>query len=145
MSLREVIEEQKEFEVACGNEVGETYEVATRQGNIIVEEANELVVAIQDLLWTLRNEPGTFAGDKRAKLLSEVVAEGVDLVYVVASMYNALGLQDEAQRMWLAIHEANMKKVDPVTGQVVRREEDGKILKPKGWQPVDKVKVFKGE
>lgn len=28
----------------------------------------------------------------------------------------------------------NFAKVDPVTGRVTRRE-DGKILKPEGWQP----------
>lgn len=36
--------------------------------------------------------------------------------------------------VWDAVQAANMAKVDPVTGKV-RRREDGKILKPDGWQP----------
>jgi predicted HAD superfamily Cof-like phosphohydrolase len=30
------------------------------------------------------------------------------------------------------VHGANLRKVDPLTGKVIRRE-DGKILKPEGW------------
>lgn len=33
------------------------------------------------------------------------------------------------------VHNANMAKRDPATGHFIRRESDGKILKPKGWQP----------
>ena len=31
------------------------------------------------------------------------------------------------------VHAANMAKRDPATGQFLKRE-DGKIIKPKGWQ-----------
>mmetsp|Transcript_40083 Transcript_40083/g.96672 ORF Transcript_40083/g.96672 Transcript_40083/m.96672 type:complete len:144 (+) Transcript_40083:1-432(+) len=34
------------------------------------------------------------------------------------------------------VHQANMNKRDPATGQFIKRE-DGKIIKPKGWQPPD--------
>ena len=32
------------------------------------------------------------------------------------------------------VHSANMAKRDPSTGHFIRRESDGKILKPKGWK-----------
>ncbi len=35
------------------------------------------------------------------------------------------------------VHRANMAKRDPVTGQFIRRETDGKVIKPAGWQPPD--------
>jgi predicted HAD superfamily Cof-like phosphohydrolase len=35
------------------------------------------------------------------------------------------------------VHEANMAKKDPETGKFIRRESDGKILKPEGWQAPD--------
>lgn len=38
--------------------------------------------------------------------------------------------------MWEAIHGANMAKADPVTGKC-RKRDDGKVLKPEGWQPAD--------
>lgn len=35
------------------------------------------------------------------------------------------------------VHQANMAKRDPVTGKFIRRECDGKVIKPEGWQPPD--------
>jgi predicted HAD superfamily Cof-like phosphohydrolase len=35
-----------------------------------------------------------------------------------------------------------MAKVDPETGKVRRRESDGKILKPEGWQPPNMTKFI---
>jgi len=34
------------------------------------------------------------------------------------------------------VHAANMAKRDPETGKFLKRE-DGKIVKPRGWQPPD--------
>ena len=35
------------------------------------------------------------------------------------------------------VHAANMAKRDPVTGKFLRRETDGKVIKPAGWQAPD--------
>ena len=35
------------------------------------------------------------------------------------------------------VHSANMAKKDPVTGKFIRRESDGKIMKPVGWTSPD--------
>lgn len=32
------------------------------------------------------------------------------------------------------VHQANMDKRDPVTGKFIKRESDGKIIKPPGWK-----------
>lgn len=34
---------------------------------------------------------------------------------------------------WQEVMRSNLSKIDPITGQV-RRREDGKILKPEGWK-----------
>jgi len=60
--------------------------------------------------------------------------ELIDLIYVLVGYGFSRGWPLE--RLWAEIHGANMRKVDPVTGQV-RRREDGKILKPEGWKPAD--------
>lgn len=38
-------------------------------------------------------------------------------------------------KLFGVIHEANMNKRDPTTKQFIRRESDGKVIKPEGWQP----------
>lgn len=38
------------------------------------------------------------------------------------------------ERLFMVVHSANMAKKNPKTGRFERRE-DGKILKPEGWQP----------
>ena len=43
-----------------------------------------------------------------------------------------MGANGEAA--WQEVMRTNMAKVDPVTGKV-RKREDGKVLKPDGWQP----------
>lgn len=35
------------------------------------------------------------------------------------------------------VHQANMAKRDPVTGTFLKRESDGKIIKPAGWKSPD--------
>ena len=35
------------------------------------------------------------------------------------------------------VHGANMAKRDPATGHFIKRESDGKIIKPAGWKPPD--------
>lgn len=43
--------------------------------------------------------------------------------------------------VWKEIQRSNMSKVDPETG-VVRKREDGKVLKPEGWTRPDVAGIF---
>ena len=54
----------------------------------------------------------------------------VDTVYVLLQLARTLGVPFDAA--FNEVHQSNMAKV--VDGKVIRRE-DGKILKPDGWQP----------
>jgi predicted HAD superfamily Cof-like phosphohydrolase len=40
----------------------------------------------------------------------------------------------DAEGAWKEVMRSNFAKVDPRTGKVTRRE-DGKVLKPEGWEP----------
>lgn len=40
-------------------------------------------------------------------------------------------------KIFNVVHTANMNKRDPKTGKFLRRESDGKIIKPEGWQAPD--------
>jgi predicted HAD superfamily Cof-like phosphohydrolase len=63
------------------------------------------------------------------------IADGMaDSIYVIVGAALEYGIPLEV--VWLAVQRANMAKVDPTTGKVLKRE-NGKILKPKSWTPPD--------
>ncbi|NHR06997.1 nucleoside triphosphate pyrophosphohydrolase family protein [Chromobacterium haemolyticum] len=75
---------------------------------------------------------------ERARRMAELLAEGVDVLNVLSGLLMSQGLPLED--MTREIHAANMRKC--VDGKIVRRE-DGKVLKPAGWQPADKEGVIR--
>ncbi|MDN0081400.1 nucleoside triphosphate pyrophosphohydrolase family protein [Crenobacter sp. SG2305] len=100
---------------------------------MLAEEWQEFTDALADYQ-ELAGQPPAEQLRRRA----ELTAEGVDVLNVLAGLLLSQGLPVEA--MFDAIHTANLRK--QVNGQVVRRA-DGKILKPDGWQPVDKEGVIR--
>lgn len=56
----------------------------------------------------------------------------VDILVVTIGAIHSMGA--DATGAWQEVMQTNLAKIDPVTGRVNRRE-DGKILKPQGWQP----------
>jgi predicted HAD superfamily Cof-like phosphohydrolase len=84
---------------------------------LIDEEVNK------ELLPTLRNAPQD---------LVTVADAAIDSIYVITGLLLRLGIPGHL--VWQIVQRTNMAKVDPDTGEVVRRA-DGKILKPEGWQP----------
>jgi len=94
---------------------------------LISEEHNELQ-------YEIRNVKGS--GGSREENLAKLLSEAVDLVYVVMGTCVAFGLPfDEA---WNAIHKANMDKFK----DGINKRPDGKLLKPKDWEPADILKII---
>jgi len=60
----------------------------------------------------------------------------VDIMYYTDNCAAKQGM--DMDRYFNVVHTANEAKRDPATGQYVKRE-DGKIVKPKGWQAPDMV------
>ena len=56
----------------------------------------------------------------------------IDILVVTIGAIHSMGADGEGA--WQEVMRTNMAKIDPETG-LVRRREDGKILKPEGWQP----------
>ena len=100
---------------------------------MLQEEWQEFMTALQDY----RQLPQADAAGQ-TRLRAELAAEGVDVLNVLIGLLLSQGLPLE--EMFAAIHAANLAKC--VNGKVVRRE-DGKILKPEGWQPADKEGVIR--
>jgi predicted HAD superfamily Cof-like phosphohydrolase len=55
-----------------------------------------------------------------------------DMIWVIVGYMKSRGWDCNAA--WEEGAKSNLSKIDSVTG-LVRRREDGKILKPEGWQP----------
>jgi len=56
----------------------------------------------------------------------------IDILVVTIGAIHSLGANAEAA--WNEVMRTNFAKIDPATGKV-RKREDGKVLKPEGWQP----------
>lgn len=64
-----------------------------------------------------------------------------DMIWVIAGYMKSRGWDCDAS--WTEGAQSNLSKIDPTTGKVIRRPEDGKILKPEGWQPPDFAKFVR--
>ena len=63
-----------------------------------------------------------------------------DMIWVIVGYMKSRGWDCEGA--WDEGAKSNLSKIDPTTG-LVRRREDGKILKPEGWTPPDFSKFVK--
>lgn len=67
-------------------------------------------------------------------------ADGIaDLIYVLIFAAHAYGIPIE--KVWAEVQRTNMAKFPG--GKVLRRESDGKILKPEGWEPPDIKRILR--
>ncbi len=55
-----------------------------------------------------------------------------DILVVTIGAIHSMGADGEGA--WNEVMRTNFAKIDPTTGKV-RKREDGKVLKPEGWQP----------
>ena len=100
------------FHEACDQEPSEeNYDMYL---GLIAEEYNELADAI--------------AADDRLEQLDALI----DILVVTMGAIRTGGFDGE--RAWKEVMDTNFAKIDPDTGKV-RKREDGKVLKPEGWQP----------
>ena len=63
---------------------------------------------------------------------TEICDACFDLMWVIVGYMKSRGW--DCENIWDEGAQSNLSKIDPKTG-LVRRREDGKILKPEGWQP----------
>lgn len=56
----------------------------------------------------------------------------IDILVVTIGAIHSLGADGEGA--WNEVMRTNFAKIDSETGRV-RKREDGKVLKPEGWQP----------
>jgi predicted HAD superfamily Cof-like phosphohydrolase len=64
----------------------------------------------------------------------------IDILVVTIGAIHSLGA--DAEGAWKEVMRTNFAKIDKDTGKV-RKREDGKVLKPAGWQPPELEKFIK--
>jgi len=107
--------DQKKFMDACDQTTDGTinekqYELYR---NLIAEEVGELIEAVQN--------------DDRVEQLDALI----DILVVTIGAIHSMGA--DAEGAWKEVLQTNLAKIDSKTGKVIKRN-DGKVLKPKGWQ-----------
>ncbi len=106
--------DQEKFMIACEQTVeGFNKSQMEMYLNLIVEEAKELSEALQN-------------NDHK-----EILDALEDIVVVTIGAMHSMGADPEGA--WNEVMRTNFEKIDPETGKV-RKREDGKVLKPEGWQ-----------
>ena len=118
--MTNIFKDQEKFMQACDQTVGEfnekQYELYC---NLISEEFNELIAS------------NTKHDDLDAL---------IDILVVTVGAIHSLGV--DAEGAWNEVMRSNLAKIDSVTGKV-RKREDGKVLKPKGWTPPELAPYIK--
>lgn len=66
----------------------------------------------------------------------------IDILVVTVGAIHSLGADGEGA--WNEVMRTNFAKIDAETGRV-RKREDGKVLKPEGWQPPQLAQYIKGD
>lgn len=56
----------------------------------------------------------------------------IDILVVTIGALHSMGV--DAEGAWNEVMRTNFSKIDKETGKV-RKRDDGKVLKPEGWQP----------
>jgi predicted HAD superfamily Cof-like phosphohydrolase len=117
--------DQAKFMNACGQTVGErNQDQFDLYLKLIKEEVDELQTAVDQ--------------NDRVEQLDALI----DIMVVTVGAVQSLGV--DAEGAWKEVMSTNFSKIDSQTGRV-RKREDGKVLKPTGWQPPQLAKYINQE
>lgn len=123
--MSNVFRDQAKFMNACGQTVGErNQDQFDLYLKLIQEEVDELQTAVDD--------------NDRVEQLDALI----DIMVVTVGAVQSLGVDGEGA--WKEVMSTNFAKIDSLTGRV-RKREDGKVMKPTGWQPPNLSKYINKE
>ena len=123
--MSNVFRDQAKFMNACGQTVGQrNQDQFDLYLKLIKEEVDELQTAVDD--------------NDRIEQLDALI----DIMVVTVGAVQSLGVDGEGA--WKEVMSTNFAKIDSLTGRV-RKREDGKVMKPVGWQPPELSKYINKE
>ena len=118
--------DQEKFMKACGQTVGDINELQYKlYCDLIDEEYNDEFKA-------------ALAANDRVEQLDALI----DILVVTIGAIHSGGF--EAEGAWKEVMNTNFAKIDKETG-LVRKREDGKVLKPLGWKSPELAQFIKGD
>ena len=124
-AVSNVFRDQAKFMNACGQTVGQrNQDQFDLYLKLIQEEVDELQTAVDD--------------NDRVEQLDALI----DIMVVTVGAVQSLGVDGEGA--WKEVMSTNFAKIDSLTGRV-RKREDGKVMKPTGWQPPELSKYINKE
>lgn len=113
--MANVFRDQEKFMRACDQSVaGFNEEQYKLYRDLIAEETTELNAAVVQ------------------KDLVDQLDALIDILVVTVGAIHSMGA--DAEGAWKEVMRSNFAKIDRKTGRV-RKREDGKVLKPVGWEP----------
>lgn len=112
-----VFDDQERFMLACDQTVGE---INPEQYNLYLDLMEEEWKELKSALLM----------EDRVEQLDALL----DFIVVTAGAIHSAGFDGKGG--WNEVMRTNFAKIDPTTGKV-RKREDGKVLKPEGWQAPD--------
>jgi len=80
----------------------------------------------------IQEETGELAAAVAAQNNVDTLDALIDILVVTIGAIHSMGA--DAEGAWKEVMRTNFAKIDKVTGKV-RKREDGKVLKPTGWEP----------
>jgi predicted HAD superfamily Cof-like phosphohydrolase len=98
----------------------------------VTENDEECTQFMQEALNTI-DKCHNYNYQNNVELIGAQADSMVDAWYYMLNISAKHGMN--LSKLFGVIHHANMSKRDPSTGQFIRRESDGKVIKPDGWQP----------
>jgi predicted HAD superfamily Cof-like phosphohydrolase len=123
--MSDIFGDQKKFMRACGQTTDQINPAQFKlYSDLIDEEVAELKEAVD--------------ANDRVEQLDALI----DILVVTAGALHSLGVNPEGA--WKEVMRSNFDKVDAITGRVKKRE-DGKVLKPEGWEPPRLAKFVRSE
>lgn len=125
--MRDAFRDVIEFEAACG--------VPPRTGPPAIPPMHKEVLHLR-LLEEEFSETVDAVGSRDLAAIADGIA---DLIWVALVMAYQYGIDLPA--VWCEVRRANMAKFGPGS----HRREDGKLLKPPGWQPPDIIGVLSAQ
>ena len=123
--MSDIFGDQKKFMRACGQT---TDQINPAQYTMYVDLIDEEVAELKEAV----------AVNDRVEQLDALI----DILVVTAGALHSLGVNPEGA--WKEVMRSNFDKVDAITGRVKKRE-DGKVLKPEGWEPPRLAKFVRSE
>lgn len=120
--FQEKIAEKMEGHLISDAPIGGLAEAIHLRNNLLLEEVKELEESLHEM-------------DE-----VEILDAGIDILYIILGTMHEAGVLDKFEKAWDLVHANNMTKLGP-DGKVLKRE-DGKVIKPSNYKPVNLAQLF---